>query len=246
MPEPICSWLRSTEGTPWVPPILTQEQREISISILQDFEVYLRPVTSQWLIARVRSLLLHYHTPNATPADLAVMLTDWVVALDTLPAWAVTVACQQYLGAQRFRPSPHDVRALAMEAVGDAIQTRDRLKAVLAVPPAEHVVVEALWPLVRQQEIRRSDVDILIRPLTVTMHTEYLTGRMKGGHPGLRNLRERDSTESLLRKAADQLKLTSYYLVGPDDPEPVLPTPEEREYRRQEIKKFLSCWRHIA
>ena len=114
------------------------------------------------------------------------------------------------------------------------------------MPPAEHVVVEALWPLVRQQEIRRSDVDILIRPLTVTMHTEYLTGRMKGGHPGLRNLRERDSTESLLRKAADQLKLTSYYLVGPDDPEPVLPTPEEREYRRQEIKKFLSCWRHIA
>ncbi|KAF0138389.1 MAG: hypothetical protein FD153_1357 [Rhodospirillaceae bacterium] len=188
-------------------------------------------------------MLLHYHLPNVTPADLAVMLADWIVALNNLPAWAVTVACQQYLSTQSFRPAPHDVRALAMEAVGDAAQTRDRLKAALAVPPAEHVVVEALWPLVRRREIRRSDVDILIRPLAVTVHTEHLTGRMREGHPGIRNPAERGSTESLLRRASDQLKLESCYLVGPDDPEPVLPTPEERESRRQEVEKFMLCWR---
>ncbi len=226
-----------------MPPILTPEQREISTSILQDFETYLRPATNQWLTARARSLLLHYHLPNATPADLAVMLADWIVALNNLPAWAVTVACQQYLCTQSFRPAPHDVRALAMEAVGDAAQTRDRLKAALVVPPPEHVVVEILWPLVRRREIWCADVDILIRPLSVTVYTEHMTGRMRAGHPGLRNPGERGKTESLLRRAADHLQLESCYLIGPDDTEPVPPTLEEREHRRQEVEKLMSRWR---
>ncbi|KAF0146683.1 MAG: hypothetical protein FD153_30 [Rhodospirillaceae bacterium] len=226
----------------WIPPIPTAEQRKSAEKVLETLDRSLRPAKKEWLATRISILLDHYGQGGQRRPSLEreMIVTDWLQALSDLPEHAVAQACQDALVTCQYRPTPCDIHTRAMEAVGDATQTRDRLKAVLAVPPAENVVVEALWPLVRRREIRRSDVDILIRPLAVTMQTEHVTGRMRGGHPGLHNPGERGKTESLLRRAADQLKREHCYLIGPSDLEPIPPTPEERERQKQVIQELLS------
>ncbi|KAF0115165.1 MAG: hypothetical protein FD149_1677 [Rhodospirillaceae bacterium] len=230
----------------WTPPLLTPGNGEaIRVSgVIEALRRFLRPAPTEWCITRVGALLAHYPSfPKIIP-HLEMILGDWIKTLADLPEEAISAACQAVLErSSPWQPVPGEVRALAMEHVAEARRTLHKLEAMLAVSPPEHVVVEILWPLVRRREIRRADVDILIRPLSVTVHTEHLVGRMREGHPGLRSPGERGRTESLLRRSADHLKRESCYLIGPNDPEPSPPTPEAREATRARVAAILAGMR---
>ena len=244
LPPAILSSIASDERV-WIPPLPTSSDgKAIRVSgIIEALHRFLRPAPAEWCITRVGALLAHYPSFPKIRPHLEMILGDWVQVLADLPEEAISAACRAVLErSSSWQPTPGEVWALATEHVAEARKVLRRLETMLAVAPPEHVVVEILWPLVRRREIRRADVDILIRPLFVTVHTEHLIGRMREGHPGLRNPGERGKTESLLRRSADRLTLESCYLIGPGDPEPIPPTSGERERRRQEVEKLMSQW----
>lgn len=233
------------DETVWIPPLLPASSREAiyTSGILETLHRFLQPAPMEWLIPRVSLLLAHYSLPKMFP-HLDAIVDDWVHVLTDLPAHAITAACYAVLARpEPWKPTPGEVRALALEEVANARKTLQKLEAMLAIAPAECVAVEVLWPLVRRREIRRIDVEKLVRPVTITLFPKYLVARMHRSHPALTNPAERGSTESLLRRAAEILGREECYLVGPEDPEPAPLAAEKRAQARQMVQTFLTRYK---
>lgn len=70
--------------------------------------------SSEWLMARVRTLLRHFWEARMSEAEETMMMADWLDALDHLPQEAIEMAIRGLIRSpSRHRPTPGEVRARA-------------------------------------------------------------------------------------------------------------------------------------
>lgn len=70
--------------------------------------------SSEWLMARVRTLLRHHFESPMSEAEETMMMADWLDALGDLPQTAIETAVRDVIRSpSRRRPMPGEVRARA-------------------------------------------------------------------------------------------------------------------------------------
>jgi hypothetical protein len=89
-----------------------------------------RPAEPEQIAARVRALLAHYFRLD-DPIDVqALVLSDWIAALDGAPLWAIEQACHAWLhdpDTARMKPLPADIRMRLPDLSGPEMpETRPR------------------------------------------------------------------------------------------------------------------------
>lgn len=115
---------------PWrKPAVITAEQAEAAKAALPAYDAFLAAPSVEWISGRIATLMVHYFVADMPVALAGAVLHDWVDILGDLPQHAIAEACRKWLRLEpRKRPTPGDIRALAMDKVGDEIKTRDRLR----------------------------------------------------------------------------------------------------------------------
>lgn len=74
----------------------------------------LSPATLEQLTQRIRSLLAHYFRTDDPITVQALVLDDWISALEGAPFWSIDGACKDWLGdpeTARLKPLPADIKA---------------------------------------------------------------------------------------------------------------------------------------
>jgi hypothetical protein len=66
------------------------------------------------IAARISTLLSHYWTADDSPQVRALQLEDWLSDLAKFPPSLVALACQEYRREGKKRPTPADVRLIAI------------------------------------------------------------------------------------------------------------------------------------
>ncbi|USQ74172.1 hypothetical protein NF552_22550 (plasmid) [Roseomonas mucosa] len=97
---------------------------------LADLEAALQPADRGALLARLLALLSHYRAEPNPPQVEQMMADDWAEDLGEFPMWAIEDACKVWRRTRKWKPQIVEVLALCRDAVGDAAQRRDRLRAV--------------------------------------------------------------------------------------------------------------------
>lgn len=124
--------------------------------ILADLDRELAPANREWVSARIVTLLAHYWMPDMPVKLSEAVMGDWIRILGDLPRHAVEAGCQAYLQSEtRARPTPGQVRKLALIGVEGKIRDRDRLAQCLDMKQSEQRGgVKRLGAVTRKQALQ--------------------------------------------------------------------------------------------
>lgn len=95
-----------------------------------------------WIVRRVSALLSHFFQAGAADEVRTLAERDWVLALGSLPEWAVSRACDEAAMESLHRPVPAAVRLAALRLTAPYEAELNRRRAV-ALPEPEIVRAKA-------------------------------------------------------------------------------------------------------
>lgn len=88
--------------------------------------------TSLWLTGRVAALLSHFYQPSVSDEEYRMIMADWRDVLGDIPAQAIEDAIRIRLrSADRTRPTPGEIRQLAMGRIDPQDEAERRARELL-------------------------------------------------------------------------------------------------------------------
>lgn len=124
--------IRGRYGCNWTPSPVPEGQKRAALRILSDMDRELTPAPSDWIAARIVTLLAHFWMPDMPENLHQAISRDWISVLGGYPRQAIDRACLDYLRDDTSkRPTPGKIRKLCEERVGEKMRDRDRLRECL-------------------------------------------------------------------------------------------------------------------
>lgn len=101
--------MRSTEAFSAQP----VKDRDALIQAVSEVEFLSVPAGRKWVLARVMTMMSHYHATRVDEKVMEAMAEDWAQELKAYPAWAISNAVRWWMGRENprrsFKPVPGEI-----------------------------------------------------------------------------------------------------------------------------------------
>lgn len=142
------------------PKSVTATEKQAAVAYLKAVREACPAPSPEWLKGRVATLLSHYYAATAHEGINAMVAHDWLESLAVLPQSAIAEACATWRDNETRKPTPAQIRKLAIRAFGEAEWERlMRLKAIAACPVSDTLAPAAKpgekWEKPTEEQKRR-------------------------------------------------------------------------------------------